>query len=376
MSEQVAEAEAQGITEGIPLDDGETLKDSNFLAAVVTGKNPLEKEAPKAPDKPLEKAPEKPPEAKADAPVDPDDESKWVPPAEIKSTKGQEGWKAVKLEAKTARQEAAAAKAEAEELRKQLAERPTIPPDYQERYAALEKERDDYSERLKVADVTSHPQFRHYFDSKTKQFIDAAKNIVGEGRSAEVERILKITDPDLRSDRLDELMSELTDSRKTRLGSVLTGIELLEQERRDEISKAGERYKQIEQQTRAQQEASVQARNVLADKLIAAAAKMEAFDPGEKPDAGRLAEIENYKTFVRAAVTGTLDGDDAKALPLAAVQGLYLKTKMLPALQARIADLEKQIAEYENAKPRGGLGVGSESSGEKSFMSIMGIEGQ
>lgn len=372
MSEATLEAPAAA---PIPVDDAGEMKGSPFLEAFMTGQKPGEPEPAKPPAKPPEKETDKPAaEAKPPEAADPDDESKWVPPQEIKSDKGREGWKAVKLEAKTARQEAAALKARIAEYEQKLAERPGIPEDVQARMKELEAESAELSERLKVADVTSHPKFRQYFETRTNQYVEAAKSIVGSEHAAKVERILKITDTDLRSERLDDLMGELSPSRQAQLGAVITNLSMLEQERQSEISKAGERYKQIEQETKAQQEATVAQRRQHAEKLLAASAKLEAFDPGEKPDAPRMKEIEDYKTFVRAAATGTLSTEDAQFLPLAAVQGLHLKTKVVPALQSRIAELETQIKEYENAKPRGGNGMGSETQGEKSFMSVMGME--
>jgi len=329
---------------------------------------PEKKESPKAViPPPAEKPPEKPV-------IAPTSEDADMPP-EIKSEKAREGWKEVKRNLATARKEADEWKAKVADYEKKLAEKaaPQVPEDFQRRLEELEKEREDLSERLRVADVERHPKFQQYFDGKTKALTDAAKGIVGSDHAGKLERILKVADDEARTQMLDELMGELTPARAARLGAVVADLELLQQEKVAEISKAKERWGQLQQATEAEKAAHIRQREELADRLVGAATEMEAFKAGEGADAARVAEINTYKTFVKQALTGRLEGADEQFMPLMAVEGLHLKTKVLPTLQAKLADMEKRLAEYESAKPKppGSGGGDAGSTQPKSFLDIM-----
>jgi len=329
----------------------------------------LATEEPKAAAAPA-KAADKPAAQPASAAAAEDSD---IPP-EIKSEKARDGWKEVKRNLAAARKEADEWKAKVSDYEKKLAERtaPQVPEDIQRRLADLEKEREDLSERLRVADVERHPKFQQYFEGKTKALTEAAKGIVGQDHAAQLERILKVSDSELRTQQLDELMGELTPARAARLGAVVADIELLQQEKAAEISKAKERWGQLQQATEAEKAAQFRQREELADRLLAAATEMEAFKAGEGADAARVAEINTYKGFVKQALTGRLQGPDEQFMPLMAVEGLHLKTKVLPTLQAKLADMEKLLAEYESAKPKPPGGGGGDGSAQpKSFLDIM-----
>lgn len=329
---------------------------------------PEKKESPKAVTPPPA---EKPTEKQAIAPTSEDADM----PPEIKSEKAREGWKEVKRNLAAARKEADEWKAKVADYEKKLAEKatPQVPEDFQRRLADLEKEREDLSERLRVADVERHPKFQQYFEGKTKALTEAAKGIVGPDHAAQLEAILKVSDDEARTQRLDDLMGELTPARAARLGAVVADLELLQQERAAEIGKAKERWGQLQQATEAEKTAQLRQREELADRLVAAATEMEAFKAGEGADAARVAEINTYKGFVKQALTGRLEGPDEQFMPLMAVEGLHLKTKVLPTLQAENADLKKRLAEFEGAKPRPPGSSSGEASGpqSKSFLDIL-----
>lgn len=315
--------------------------------------------------------PAKPAEKPASAPTPEDADI----PAEIKSEKAREGWKEVKRKSRETQEKLEEAQRQIADYQKKLAEKaaPQVPEDIQRRLADLEKEREDLSERLRVADVERHPKFQQYFEGKTKALTDAAKGIVGAEHAGKLERILKVADDEARTQMLDDLMGELTPARAARLGAVVADLELLQQEKAAEIGKAKERWGQLQQATEAEKAAQLRQREELADRLVAAATEMEAFKAGEGADAARVAEINTYKGFVKQALTGRLEGPDEQFMPLMAVEGLHLKTKVLPSLQAELADLKKRLAEFEGAKPRPPGSSSGEASGpqSKSFLDIL-----
>ena len=82
-------------------------------------------------------------------------------------------------------------------------------PVFKNRLAALEQEREDLSERLRVSDVERHPKFQQYFEGKTAALTEAAKAILGAEHAPKLERILKVSDEEQRTALLDELMGDL-----------------------------------------------------------------------------------------------------------------------------------------------------------------------
>jgi len=296
-------------------------------------------------------------------------------PTEIKSEKAREGWKEVKRSLAAARKEAEEAKAKAADYEKRLAERqvPQVPDDIQRRLSDLEKEREDLSERLRVADVERHPKFQQYFEGKTKALTEAAKGIVGADHAAKLERILKVADDDARTQMLDELMGDLTPARSARLGAVVADLEMLQREKAAEIGKAKERWGQLQQATEAEKVAHIRQREELAERLVGEAMDMEAFKAPAGADAARVAEINTYKAFVKQALTGRLEGPDEQFIPLMAVEGLHLKTKVLPGLLAELADAKKRLAEFDAAQPKPPGGGGGDGAGAqpKSFLDVV-----
>jgi hypothetical protein len=350
---------------GTNLEEADT---GGFLSAMMKGLTPTsDKQEDAAP------AAAKTPSPAAPAPSKPAEVDDMPP--EIKSDKAKEGWKEVKRNLAETRKQADDYKAKLADLEKQLAERttPVVPPDLQARLAALEQEREELSDRLRVADVERHPKFQEYFNGKTTALTEAAKAILGAEHAPKLDRILKVTDEEQRTALLDELMGDLTPARSARLGAVLADLEMLQRERSAEIGKSKERWTQLQQQSQAEREADVRGKEVLADRLVAAATEMEAFKTGDGADAARMAEVQTYKTFVKQALTGRLEGQDAQFMPLMAVEGLHLRTKVLPGLQAQVADLTARLARYESAQPRPGGGAGSDAGGAapKSFMDVM-----
>jgi len=346
---------------------------ANFLTAMQKAMD-ITPDAP-AEEKPEAKATPQPAQPKApDKQPAPSAEDSDIPP-EIKSEKAREGWKEVKRNLAAARKESDEAKARIAELEKNLAERqaPQVPDEIQQRLAALEKEREDLSERLRIADVERHPKFQQYFEGRNAALTDAAKGIVGSEHAARLERILKVADDESRTQMLDELMGELTPARSARLGAIIADIELLQREKAAEIGKAKERWGQLQQQTEAEKVAHIRQREDLAERLVSAATEMEAFKAGDGSDATRMAEINTYKSFVKQALTGRLEGPDEHFMPLMAVEGLHLKTKVLPGLKAEVAELKKRLAEYDAAAPQPPGGGSGEVSGSqpKSFLDIV-----
>lgn len=363
------------LPEATKSDFGQTLGEADkggFLSRVIgSGDGKAPKEDAPQPAEPAKVNPHEP--AKTESPDRAAEEDGEIPP-EIKSPKAREDWKTVKSARDQARREADEYKAKLEKYEQQLAQRAeVVPEEVSKKLEALEKERDELSDRLRLVDVERHPKFQAYFEGKSQRLMELAKNIVGAEHAEKVERITKIADAEQRGQMLDDLISDLRPSQQTRLGAVVANIEALQQERAAEIGNSKTLWEQLQQETKAQQQASLRERQEQADRLVAAASDLDAFKAGEKPSAERISQIETYKGFVRGAILGQIGEKDLQLMPLAAVEGLHLKTSVLPALTKEIADLKAQLERFQTAQPRPS-GAGNQSRDgavPKSFLEMV-----
>lgn len=201
------------------------------------------------PSKPDEKA-KQPEPVKETEPQNEDGQDKWPRSAkdwEARKSKQAERQKAIEAERDAIKAERDAVKAEIETLKKQGPS-----PELE----ALKKERDELSDRLRLVAVTEHPKFKAYFENKTNAQIELAKRTVGTERAARVEEILKMAPSEHRDMQLEEFAADLTDFKRSQLGSVVMALSQIQQERETEVTKARDNYKAMsESQEKAQTEA-------------------------------------------------------------------------------------------------------------------------
>lgn len=125
---------------------------------------------------------------------------------------------------------------------------------------ALKKERDELSDRLRIADVENHPKFKTYFDNKTNAQVDLAKRLVGTDRAARMEELLKMPDGAYKDQQLEEFVSDLSAVKQSQIGSVLTNLENIRQEKEREIGHARENRDRISAEAKLTQENSAKER--------------------------------------------------------------------------------------------------------------------
>lgn len=189
--------------------------------------------SPSAPTEPKRPAvpPLKAPPAAPAAPSAPGAEDIPPVPDVIKSTKAAEHWEKIHNEAKTLRAEVATTKAE---LAKVMEMRSKVTPEVE----TLKTQLHEMSERLRIKDVESHPQFQAYFGNKTAAAIALARSAAGVEKAEEVTRILQLPESDYRTDQLDALVADLSDSRKGRIISALNELDHVNFERSQAIERA------------------------------------------------------------------------------------------------------------------------------------------
>lgn len=121
-----------------------------------------------------------------------------------------------------------------------LSAKPETDPEVQSEVERLRAENKQLTEALIVTEVTAHPKFKAHYAAKEGEVIEEAKRIVGQEKAPEIERILKLRDPEYRQAKLREFIGELDEYERSALISVGRDWDKIEVDRDREIKKANE----------------------------------------------------------------------------------------------------------------------------------------
>lgn len=232
-----------------------------------------------------------------------------------------------------------------------------------ERYEAENKELNDTVMRIKV---TEHSKFKAAFDKPIEAAIARAKRHVGPEKAEQIEKILKLTDPEFRQAKLDEFYADIdSEMVKGRLNVVLEDLDKIQVEREAAIEERKQHYATLE------------------DRETAARAAQESKTKAVQEQAFKDTVNELTDPAKGFAVFQTRDGDDAwnegVKKRLDSAKGLLTSNNLdpatvikaahyavaLPAVLAsyraeadswkeKEATYEAQIAELSKAQPKGG----------------------
>lgn len=223
----------------------------------------------------------------------------------------------------------------------------------------MRRERDQLNEIVKVHAIQSHPKFKEYFDRRTGEAINVAKQIVGGELAPQVEAALKLADPAERDEALQTVMDELPTVRATRLGAALAELDKIGAERAQAIADAGKNAESLaagEFAETQKREKLVEAQRTQAiDVATKAAANFDAFKPIEGNEKHN-AEVAGRKQFITEFMHGQVKPELIPLIPVMVGEYLHYKTSVLPAKDAHIAKLEKQLKELQGAAPTPGDG--------------------
>lgn len=202
--------------------------------------------------KPADKPADKPTEEADKQPKSASDWAKW----KENRAKAESDYKTKISTLETKLKEYESKVAEVEKLKATSGE---LPPDIQARIEALQKENEDYSNRLATLEVTQHPKFVDYFKRVTDAQIQRAKTIVGTEKADMVEKVLLMPDSDFRTEKMDEILSDLRPSQTAGLNAIMTRLIEIDDERQAEIAKSAQsrekmQFERTEQAKRQQKE--------------------------------------------------------------------------------------------------------------------------
>lgn len=230
----------------------------------------------------------------------------------------------------------------------------------------LRTERDDLSQRLKLAAIERHPKFQKEFQDKVDTISKQAARVVGEENAERVTELLGMADNDYRANAIEELMMELSTTKQAQLGSLLTRVDEVRMERETALENADATYQQIVEEQQAQHNTAMVETNKLFDGIAAEATNLEVFATRDD-DEDWNAEVKSRVDMARGIFSGENDPQElARASLWAAAAPKY--RELLVAQIELNRRLRKQIGGNGTANPSmSGGGEGSGHVGTKSF---------
>jgi hypothetical protein len=272
-------------------------------------------------------------------------------PKTIKSTKAADDFKAIK--------------AERDALAKQIEDLKKSPAanDYEAKLKALQEERDQFSEKLKLLDIERHPEFVKKYETKLGQINESIRSVVGTD-ATKLDSLLKQPDSDYRNQQIDEIVESLTPAKRAKLGALLVQQEQLQQERGAEIESAKKDYDRTvaryrEDATRKDQEA-VRRAEATWQSVAKLAPELEVFQPVEG-DPKSTEDINQSLQLAKDIFAGNNSEEDLAKAALWAVaapryrQALYAQIEVNKRLQA-------ELSKFKGAQP----GIESKATSQKS----------
>lgn len=189
------------------------------------------------------------PESPSGLPTNPKPETAVAPteeavPEHIKSSKAAEDWKAQRRRIK----ELEPLAAKAREYETELTKLKTAPPatdEFKPKYEEAAKKLDEYQKLVRAADLANDPEFKTYFESKTKTLVGMAKSTVTTEQQAVVDKWLTRPESDARTAALEEVVTEIGMLRGQKLAAIINDVDRLHLERETELTKARENWDQL-----------------------------------------------------------------------------------------------------------------------------------
>jgi hypothetical protein len=229
-----------------------------------------------------------------------------------------------------------------------------IPASESPEFDALRKERDLYSEQLKVVSVENHPKFKAHFENRTNAQVDLAKRIVGAEKAERLTTLLKMQDSDYKTSQIENLISDLSPMNQSRIAGVVNALDEIANERQTEISKARENYDKLTAEQQAQANNRKQGIEKMFSERINLAQDKEKgfflFQPREGDEAWNKAVNERIDS-AKLLLFGNPKPDRLMQAALDAAAYPELLKSMLAADQ-EIEKLRGQVKELSGASPQ------------------------
>jgi len=213
----------------------------------------------------------------------------------------------------------------------------------------LKTERDDLSERLKLAAIERHPQFQKEFQSKVDSITEQAKRVVGADGADRIAELLQLADSEYRSNGLEEVMLELSTTKQAQLGSLLSRMDEVRYDRAAALENHEATYQQMVADQGKHQEAQLAETNKLFDNVLNDASKLEVFASREGNDEWNT-EVQQRVDMARSIFSGENDPQELARASLWAAAAPKYRELLVQQIELN-RRLQKQLGEEGSANP-------------------------
>jgi len=230
----------------------------------------------------------------------------------------------------------------------------------------IKAERDDLSQRLKLAAIERHPKFQQEFQEKVGSVIEQAKRIVGSENADRVEELLNMSESDYRNNSLDEVMMELSTTKQAQLGSLLTRIDEVRRERSAALENAEQTYQQMLQEQTQMREAQIAETHKLFDNVVGEASKLEVFASRDGDDEWN-SEVKDRVDMARSIFSGENDPKELARASLWAAAAPKYRELLVQQIELN-RRLQKQLSDQGDANPSVKSAGGASKEAPKDFI--------
>lgn len=227
---------------------------------------------------------------------------------------------------------------------------PQLDPDA---LAKLKEERDNYATLLEKVALEQSPTFKQRYEPRQEAVMAQAATAAGDKKEV-VLSLLELPPSDSRRKQLATVVKDMEMSDAMSLSIAFNEMDKIRSEKSSELANHRavlQRDRDQEALLTTQQQAAEAARkdHILKEVLRVAANEFDAFKRTGKAEDD--AQVADYEKDVEKFVKGNMTPVESAFIPLMAVEGMHLKSKIVPALKAEVDALKAQIAQMTKTVP-------------------------
>lgn len=268
-------------------------------------------------------------------------------PQSIKSTKAADAFRKIKEE-----------KAQLSKQLDELKLAKTSNQDFDSKFKTLQEERDTLSERVRLLDIERHPNFVKKYESKITGVFDSMKSVVGTEGDRLI-GLLKSPENEYRNSQIDDIVDNLSASKKAKLGALIVRYDEINGEKSSEMSEAKSDYDAVisryKEENDSNTASALESATKTWTKVSSDARALEIFEPRDNDEEWNV-ELNGRLNLARQIFNGENSEEDlAKAALWAAAAPKY--RELLYSQVEVNKRLTAELAKYRGNQP----GVASRS---------------
>lgn len=230
--------------------------------------------------------------------------------------------------------------------------------DFDSKFKTLQEERDTLSERVRLLDIERHPNFVKKYESKITGVFDSMKSVVGTEGDRLI-GLLKSPENEYRNSQIDDIVDNLSASKKAKLGALIVRYDEINGEKSSEMSEAKSDYDAVisryKEENDSNTASALESATKTWTKVSSDARALEIFEPRDNDEEWNV-ELNGRLNLARQIFNGENSEEDlAKAALWAAAAPKY--RELLYSQVEVNKRLTAELAKYRGNQP----GVASRS---------------